>query len=293
VKTGVSRPTSAVRSTAKSSPKSSPKALTYDEVLGKLTSKEEEEKKLPLMRYRDYQRIQADLEHRVAAVAEEAVVQKEDTRRAEAELRYDSAVKIQSLARGRQARKQYARMESERELQLKSAHASTKIQAAYRGKRGREKASGLRAQKDRKLVEDNSIVNIQRMVRGHQSRGGVRKIKQEKSAVTIQKVVRGRQARVSFAEKRAEAQTKMRQYRAATKIQAAYRMHVTFRTYKELQILAVCLTRLCVLCCALSHSRSLCRWRQWRFNVCGVGTLGANDSNGRKPGKPRLRALIG
>jgi hypothetical protein len=195
---------------------------------------------LPLMKYRDYQRIQADLEHRIVAVAQESEQQKDSLLRQEAALRYDSAVKIQSVARGRYARKQVARLEAERELQLKASLASTKIQAAYRGKRGREKAAVIRAQNDKKLVEDSSIVAIQRIVRGHQSRGGVRKIKQERSAVAIQKIVRGRQARVSFAQKQLEAQARMREYRAASKIQAAFRMHITFRTYKELQILAVC-----------------------------------------------------
>ena len=253
-------PSKTAHTTPKGSPKPSPKArspkraspvqqLSYDEVLEKLKTAEEEDKRLPLMRYRQYQQIQAGIEKRLmqpseslvddADVVDDAGYNLAKPKIITPEMLSKSATKIQTAARGKLARKRVSRLKWAKDRSQYEHDASTKIQTAIRGRQARKQVEALRAERYESLLSNASAVNIQRLFRGHVARQTVHAARREAAVVAIQRVARGKQARISVNAKRAEVRTRIARHTAATKIQSAYRMHATYQGFKQLQFLNV------------------------------------------------------
>ena len=132
---------------------------------------------------------------------------------AEAFRRFDdlTATKIQSVARGNQARKKV----TELRINIAEAAAATKIQSVARGHQARKEVTELR-----KNIAEAAAKKIQSVFRGSKARKEVTELRKKNAkaaaAKKIQSVFRGHNAQKDFAEKK----------HSVTKIQSATRGHL-------------------------------------------------------------------
>ncbi len=96
----------------------------------------------------------------------------------EEERQSTAAVKIQSVQKGRKARKEVAVLKQVAHEE-KSNKAATTIQAVQRGRLSRRRSSSLKEEKEAK-EQAKAAVQIQKIYRGHQSRGDIKRIRAER-----------------------------------------------------------------------------------------------------------------
>ena len=118
-----------------------------------------------------------------------------------------AATRIQAAERGRQSRKEVAKLRQEEELRQldeelrQQEEAATRIQAAQRGRLARKRVPELRKQREE---ENSAALAIQAAERGRQTRKALKLEKQNKAATTIQCAQRSKAARQRVEELREE-----------------------------------------------------------------------------------------
>jgi hypothetical protein len=144
--------------------------------------------------------------------------------------RRDAATKLQSVQRGRQARRRAAGMkedEAHRELHKKRTAAAIAIQTAQRGKAARKQAAEMAEEQKLRSLQAQSAIKIQAVQRGNQGRKEAVAKAEETEQQKIQEGVAAKAEKekngyTSVAKKK-EVKAEARREQAAVTIQAAQR----------------------------------------------------------------------
>jgi hypothetical protein len=116
----------------------------------------------------------------------------------------EASIKIQSIERGRKARKQVEEMKKEVE-EKKQEEAAITIQKVHRGSISRKRAQSIKQD----AAEAAAATHIQALLRGHSARKLCKELKKEKtekteSSIKLQKMYRGHNARKEVKQMREE-----------------------------------------------------------------------------------------
>jgi hypothetical protein len=172
--------------------------------------------------------------------AEEAAIEEERLRREAARqlrlLQEGCAIQLQAWTRGVLARQQCRRLRLMKYLYSRQQKAVLKIQRLVRSRRGTLGAMRLRREQALAWKFHNAAIDFQRVIRGHLARRTAEGMRADRAALTMQRVWRGFRDRMIVRLLRAAKEGLDFYAKAATSIQAVWRMYVLRTDFKELCI---------------------------------------------------------
>lgn len=206
--------------------------------LGAMFSMMEEEDKVAAkqhsLRLEEFKRVQQEMADAEKELQRQRMMADSKERQAEIEA---AAERVNPIARGFLGRLRFRRLRAEAEERIISDLAATRIQSMLRGRLGRQEAARRRAWMQREKTEGAAARTVQRVFRGSVGRKQAAAIRKERATALVQRVFRGHLGRQRARRRAAARNLLAREGRAATKIQAAWRMHQELENYRELQIL--------------------------------------------------------